>query len=77
MGFALLLGLLAIVAAAVYRFRLRRYRCARTDLHVDDEMIRRIEHEGAIEIDEPIDLDHVREEEQRFWEEVWDDPEEW
>ncbi len=43
-----------------------------------DEAIRRIETEGRVEVDEPNDLDHIREEEARFWDETaWDDPEEY
>ena len=39
-------------------------------------MIRRIEEQGSIEMDEPLDFDHIREEEERFLNETWDLPDE-
>jgi hypothetical protein len=42
-----------------------------------DDMIRQIEERGRVELDEPLDLDQIQEEEARFWEEHWDDPDEW
>lgn len=45
---------------------------------VDDDALRRILDQGRLEADDPLDLDRVREEERRFWEEErWDDVEEW
>jgi hypothetical protein len=42
-----------------------------------DDMIRQIEERGRVELDEPLDLGQIQEEEARFWEEHWDDPDEW
>lgn len=76
MSFALsvLLGVLLVVAAIAYRRRLTGLR----DQHrLTDEEIRRIENEGVLETEnEPLDLDAIRDEESRFWEETWDEPEE-
>lgn len=69
-----LLALLGAAAAIVTRRRIRDYVGGSTTL--DDDMIRRIEQDGAIEVDEPLDLDEVREEEERFWSESWDIPDE-
>lgn len=43
---------------------------------VDDDLIRRIIDKGEIYIDddEPLDLDEVDDEEERFWSESWDEP---
>jgi hypothetical protein len=41
-----------------------------------DEEIRRLERGGSIEVDAPTDMSEVAEEEQRFWEERWDEPDE-
>ena len=42
-----------------------------------DDMIRQIEQAGSVELDEPLDLDQIQEEETRFWNEAtWDEPEE-
>lgn len=41
-----------------------------------DAQIRAIETEGSVQLEEPLDLDHIRDEETRFWEESWDEPEE-
>lgn len=74
----MLLALLVVAGAAVYRKRLGRTGAAEPGHLLDDELIRRIETEGRVEVDEPNDLDHIREEEARFWDETaWDDPEEY
>lgn len=42
-----------------------------------DEMVRQIEEVGYVELDEPLDLQEIQEEEERFWEEApWEEPEE-
>lgn len=76
MGLPLLaLALLALAGGVVYRRRIRDYvGGARKGL--DDDMIRHIEEQGRIEVEEPLDLDEVRLEEERFWSESWDTPEE-
>ena len=71
------LVLLAIVAAAgaiLTRRRIREYVSGRD--RIDDDMIRRIEQDGTIEIEDPTDMDEVRREEERFWSETWDVPDE-
>ncbi|MEX2527567.1 MAG: hypothetical protein WEA09_08005 [Gemmatimonadota bacterium] len=44
---------------------------------LDDDAIRRIEGEGLFvpPHGEALDLDQIREEEEEFWEETWDEPE--
>ncbi len=44
---------------------------------LDDGSVRRILEEGRLETDEddePLDLDEIRREEERFWDETWDEP---
>jgi MYXO-CTERM domain-containing protein len=66
-------ALLALAAVAVHRRRRAMRRAA-----LDDAMIRAIEERGIVEVDEPLDLDHIAEEEQRFLnEERWDAADEW
>lgn len=70
----MLLGVLAVMAAIAYR---RRLAGLREQERLTDDAIRRIEQEGTLEVDdEPLDLDTIRDEESRFWEETWDEPEE-
>lgn len=72
----LLLSVLVVVAGLVARWRLRsRTRSGR--IRLSDEAIRRIEREGRLETDErePLDREQIREEEDRFWSETWDEPE--
>ena len=74
----MLVALLALAGAAAWRKRSGRSGAMESGHLLDDELIRRIETEGSLEVDEPNDLDHIREEEARFWEEsAWDDPEEY
>ncbi|HET9949600.1 MAG TPA: hypothetical protein VFQ22_11805 [Longimicrobiales bacterium] len=42
---------------------------------VDDEAVRRILATGQLAVDEPLDLEEIDQEEQRFWSESWDEPE--
>jgi hypothetical protein len=46
---------------------------------LDDEAIRRIVDTGSVVVDQdpPLDLDEIEEEEERFWSETWDEPEDW
>ena len=54
----------------------RRVLAARSS-QLDDDMIARIEQHGAIEVEEPLDLEDIREAEAEFWkEEAWDEAEE-
>ena len=45
---------------------------------IDEDDIRRIEEEGVLFKDdpEPLDLKQINREEDEFWRETWDDPEE-
>ena len=70
----LVLALLAGAAAVLQRRRIREYIDGRSTL--DDDMIRRIEERGSLEMDDPTDMDEVRQEEERFWSETWDVPDE-
>jgi len=65
---------LAVVGYVLGRHRFYE---RRRDASLDDDAIRRIEAGGNVEVDEPLDLDEAREEEERFWDEDWDEPEPW
>lgn len=76
MYFALGLGVLALCAGFVYRSRL--VELVKSETALSDDMVRQIETSGWVDIDEPLDHGHIREEEDRFLEEeAWDEPEEW
>ncbi len=74
----LLLGSGAVLVGSVIRVRLLK-RTGRLGPTLSDEDVRRIEQDGmfAVEDDEPLDLDEVREAEERFWAESWDEPDEY
>lgn len=74
MYISLIFAVLAVAAAVTYRRRLRR-KVGPPGL--SDEEIRQIEAEGVVEVDEPLDREAIRAEEERFWSETWDEPEEW
>ncbi len=65
------LSVLAVAAWIATRRRLDRRK------RLDDADIQQIENAGWVEVDEPLDLDEAREEEERFWNEDWDEPEPW
>ncbi len=72
-----LLGALAVLAAVVgwkVRHRLRR----QTRSRVTDEIIHQIETLGRVDAEdvEPVDLERARDEEDEFWAQTWDEPEE-
>lgn len=73
----ILLGVVALAAGIVVRWRIRRETRRDERPEVDDETVRRIEEEGQVETDErePLDRDRIRREEDRFWAETWDRPE--
>jgi hypothetical protein len=76
-SFGIFLAALAILAGLVYRRRLRAV-SASDSTHLNDDMIRQIETSGWVEVDEPLDLDTIRDEESRFLEEeTWDEADEW
>ena len=71
--------LAALVVAAGLKARARqRARLGAMGARVDDDAVRRIVETGALtdETDEPLDLREIGEEEERFWSEPWDEPEE-
>lgn len=61
-----------LVAAAWGAYRRRMVRLER---RLTDDDIRRIEAQGRMEAEEPLDLQEAAEEEERFWGESWDEPE--
>lgn len=66
------MGVLALVAGLLARKRITS--------HVDrptltDKDLRRIELGLLVEVDEPLDLQTIRDEEKEFWSESWDEPE--
>lgn len=71
------LGILAAVAWYSVRARLRRSLRSQP-VEVDDEAIAQILEDGVLATDEddPLDLEHIRREEESFWEKTWDEPEE-
>ena len=82
--FLLALAALAAVAGVLRRRRVRRAARAAAAAgvpRVTDELVRRIEREGRVAVpdgddDERLDLEEIRREEERFWAERWDEPEE-
>ena len=68
------LALVTAAAALLTRRRIRDYVEGRSRL--DDDMIRRIEEQGSLELEDPTDMEEVRLEEERFWNETWDLPDE-
>jgi hypothetical protein len=73
--FGIVAALLAIAAGLLYRTRLDA--AVREEPGtLDDDLIRQIEEHGWIDVEEPLDMEDIREQEQRFWEESWDEPDE-
>lgn len=69
------IAILAIVGGLIGIRRVRRAG-SMDDSPLTDEMVRAIEESGRIEVDEPLDFETIEDEESRFWEETWDEPEE-
>lgn len=67
-----------VVAAGLKTHAHRRAVLAAALPSIDDDAVRAIVETGAlsIEVDEPLDLREIGEEEERFWSERWDEPEE-
>lgn len=63
-------SLLVAAAGLAARHRLSRLRDG-----LSDDDIRALERGARIEVDEPLDLDEAADEEARFWNETWDEPE--
>lgn len=77
MHFGLILGVLALIGGLLYRGRLTRV-VRSTDPVLTDDLVREIEATGRLDVDEPLDLEQIQEEEARFWEQhPWEDSEEW
>lgn len=76
MYIATILGILALAGGLMYRARrLRELRMPRT---LTDDMVRQIEESGRIDVDEPLDLEEIQDEEARFWEEQpWEETDEY
>ena len=76
MVIAAILGILALAGGLLYRARgLRELRTPRT---LTDDMVRQIEESGHIDVDEPLDLEEIQDEEARFWEEQpWEETDEY
>lgn len=70
-------GILLVVAWLSVRARLRRALAAES-VKVDDDAVAQILEDGVLSTseDEPLDLEHIQKEEESFWEETWDEPEE-
>ena len=67
------LAVLAIGAGLVIRWRVRQ-RTRPWSSGLSDDEVRRIEQFGSLHRDdEPLDLEEVREAEEKFWQETWDD----
>lgn len=73
--FWMVLAGLAVAAGVRFLLRLRDLTGEETP-RLTDEEIRILESGGSIEFDPPTDLDEVAAEEEAFWSESWDEPDE-
>ena len=74
------IALVALTVAAGLRVHFRRRQLfASSRPVIDDHAIDTIVETGELVVDEdePLDLHDIDEEEDRFWSESWDEPEEW
>jgi hypothetical protein len=71
--------LAALTVAAGWSLYERRMRRTRERLLLDDDAIRTILATGELHVDEdePLNLEAIDEEEERFWSETWDEPDDW
>ena len=67
-----------VIAACILVYVRRRASFARPEPRLDDDAVRTIVETGALtlEDDEPLDMREIGEQEERFWSETWDEPEE-
>lgn len=73
---AIIAAILALTAGLAYQAR-RQRTSALFAQELTDDLVRQIEEHGSIDVDDPLDLQEIQEEEERFWEEApWEDPEE-
>jgi hypothetical protein len=66
-----------VIAACIFAYVRRRASFARAP-RIDDAAVRAIVETGALSLedDEPLDMREIGEQEERFWSETWDEPEE-
>jgi hypothetical protein len=78
LGFWAGLTVLAFAAGVSLRTKLRD-RISGTLPVIDDATVEEILRSGTVATseDEPLDLGDIDEEEQKFWSESWDEPDEW
>lgn len=73
-------GALAVLGGLGVRRRLDAHRRGGAP-PVDDDAVRKILGTGRLTTggpdEEPLDLDTIQEEEERFWSERWDEPDPW
>jgi hypothetical protein len=71
--------LAALTVAAGWSLYERRRRLLRRQPLVDDDAIQSILDTGELYVDEdePLNLQEIDEEEERFWSETWDEPDDW
>jgi hypothetical protein len=76
MYFGILLTGLALIGGLMLRARLGRVVRGEEPVLTDD-MLRQIEADGYIELDEPLDMEQIRDEEARFLDEYrWEESDE-
>ena len=73
-----IISVLVVIAGAAGVRRVHQARAQKEHGNVTDDMIRQIEERGRVDVEEeePLDFETIEEEEARFWEETWDEPEE-
>jgi len=69
-------GLASLTIAAGVTLRQRRIAAFQRRPVVDDRVVEQIITEGKVWLDddEPLDLEEIDDEEERFWSERWDEP---
>jgi hypothetical protein len=74
--FVLGAGFALLVVAAGVTVHARRRDAWRAVPLVDDALVEQIIERGSVyvEDDEPLDLEQIDDEEERFWSESWDEP---
>ena len=73
-------GLTVLVVTAGVNFRVQlRDRVEKNRPSVDDAAIEEILATGALTTDEdsPLNIEQIDDEEQKFWSQTWDEPDEW
>ena len=73
-------GILSVLAifACIAGYLRRRALFSASSTRIDDDAVRAIVEKGALtlEEDQPLDMREIEAEEERFWRETWDEPEE-